>query len=463
MSRPRAKRLKISGVLQACSPMHVGGMDEDPLTDMPLARDGQGRLNVPGTSLTGALRSWVTERFDDLVTSGLFGYQPPRETESEEDQGWASFLTVEDAPVELPQELDVEVWDGIGIDRQWGSTAAQLKYDRAVLPKGSKIDLRMSLDVPHDDTGQSQTVVGHLVSALQAGEVQLGASKSRGMGRVRLVDCPTIVEEDWASRTGMLRILKGERDGDVSIETLKNKDVNTKPNVPGSLEIQIKWKPDGPLMVKSGQDGIAVDMVPMVSGCGDNEIAMVLPGSSLKGCLRNHAEMIIRTVLRDCEPPWLSLKNRNRHLEQLQLPLIATIFGDAKRDAKASSNRWSLPGTIGRGLLEVDTCFAKAPAFHRQQWEAVTTAENRTDVEAGSLSPLYESFSAANVFEGAETPAYFQQAFHVAVDRWTGGAAEHFLYTAIEPFGIEWDHICLTLRLGRRVPDDEQLPAISKC
>lgn len=49
-------------------------------------------------------------------------------------------------------------------------------------------------------------------------------------------------------------------------------------------------------MVKAEGEGIAVDILPLISGF-DGGITFVLPGSSIKGALRTQAERIIRTVL----------------------------------------------------------------------------------------------------------------------------------------------------------------------
>lgn len=53
-----------------------------------------------------------------------------------------------------------------------------------------------------------------------------------------------------------------------------------------------------------------------------------------------------------------------------------------------------------------------------------------------------------------------QQAYHVAIDRWTGGAAETMLYSGLEPFGIQWEKLRLTLDLNR-IPEEEMLVAIA--
>jgi hypothetical protein len=43
----------------------------------------------------------------------------------------------------------------------------------------------------------------------------------------------------------------------------------------------------------------------------------------------------------------------------------------------------------------------------------------------------------------------FHELAHVAIDRWTGGAAVGRLYSVLEPAGVAWDDIEITLDLGR--------------
>ncbi|NBD33784.1 MAG: hypothetical protein GVY17_12670, partial [Cyanobacteria bacterium] len=53
-----------------------------------------------------------------------------------------------------------------------------------------------------------------------------------------------------------------------------------------------------------------------------------------------------------------------------------------------------------------------------------------------------------------------QPAMHVAVDRWTGGAADGMLYSVLEPIGIEWDNIAIHLDLERlKKYDSEKVQA----
>ena len=77
-------------------------------------------------------------------------------------------------------------------------------------------------------------------------------------------------------------------------------------------------------MVKAGFDGVAVDMLPLVSGL-DGGLALILPGSSVKGAMRARAESIVRTVLGSD----LSGKRdpKEKFLHDLDVKLVNDLFG----------------------------------------------------------------------------------------------------------------------------------------
>jgi hypothetical protein len=81
----------------------------------------------------------------------------------------------------------------------------------------------------------------------------------------------------------------------------------------------------------------------------------------------------------------------------------------------------------------VDTCYAEAEPITEGQWSEMiageeTAARPKTITLAGN--------------------AKLDPAFHVAVDRWTGGAAENLLFTGYEPFGLHWQPLVMTLDLA---------------
>jgi CRISPR/Cas system CSM-associated protein Csm3 (group 7 of RAMP superfamily) len=445
-------------------------------TDMPLASDGQGRLYVPGTSLAGPMRAWLCRCFPQLADS-LCGFQ-----EEGGDRGAASMLFVEDARVSLPGGLEPEIWDGVGIDREWGVAADGVKYDRAILPIGTTLDLELTVEIPPQDLGDPtcktnpqavRAVIGHLLEALAQGKIGFGAARTRGLGNVKLrEEGLKIVEENWSSKEGILALLANDptRLTGLTYRQLKQSSPTATLRPLRQVGIVIGWEPDGPVMVKAGQDGVSVDMLPMLSGIGSGQLSMLLPGSSLKGVLRSQAERIIRTVLeRDPVPKWNGLNTRRRHMDQVAEPLIREVFGSAKhRSAGERSDQGKPQGEEdhkgNRGALGLATCYATNLKITPSQWRTIAEAASDDGQPRPGRSPLYQAMHQAHLME-TDPPSkqpYLQQAHHVAVDRWTGGAAEGFLYSTLEPFNITWDPIVMTLDLDSPwLPEELHKPAVA--
>ncbi|MEH2384080.1 MAG: RAMP superfamily CRISPR-associated protein [Nostoc sp.] len=414
MARKISSRIKVSGILIAQSPIHVGGVGGNPQIDLPLAINGQGQYYIPGTSLAGAFRSWIGE---SQQGNKVWGSQ-----EQEDSDGHASFILVEDAPI---QGVNAEIRDGVGINREWGTAAEQVKYDRAILPKGSKIPLNITLEVPleSEKATEYKNSLALLVESLKNGEIRLGAAKTRGLGKVKLLNF-SIHESKLSQRDGILKALQGN-DDIVTNSFLQSKIT---PSQKPKLTFEINWQPQSPLMVKAEGNGIAVDILPLVSAV-ENSLTFVLPGSSIKGALRFQAERIIRTV---CA---LSIKESSNFMEQIEAPLVEYLFG-----TRAKANHETRKGISS---LFIDDCYANKP-ITPSDWGNIEAATNEKN--------LREALDNANLQN-------VQQAFHVAVDRWTGGAADGMLYSNLDLMKINWQPIYLTLDINRL--HENRLSAIS--
>jgi len=443
MAQDLACRLLINGVLVTKSPLHVGGMGDDVSTDMPLARNGLGQVCLPGTSLAGAFRSWLEQAFGPDLVEKFAGFQTDQD-------GRASSWIVEDAVLSPDYQALVEVRQGVGINRLLGSAHPGALYDRAVVPRGARLPLEMSVEVPDENhLAIARAILGHLLDALKKGRVPLGAARSRGLGRIRLVGRPLILEQDFRTSRGMLQALceiareRGEDDlpdlggpTQLNIEELKQAELIPKPHP--RLEIEIAWKPSGALMVKADQEGLVADAMPSVSHISRNTLAPLLPGSSIKGVLRACAERILRTLL-PMKPIELPGSQAGRFQNDLEVPLVTALFGAAgksRRSNRVGNGRNGRPEP-GLAALWVDDCHAE-PLFE-DQWDAITSAES-----PGMLISSLESACLRN----------WNPAYHVAVDRWTGGAADRALFCTLEPWQARWEPIRLTLDLERlRTPE----------
>ncbi|HEY0428568.1 MAG TPA: RAMP superfamily CRISPR-associated protein [Pyrinomonadaceae bacterium] len=458
MARKINSRLRIYGTLQAETPLHVGGYGVDVDTDLPLARNGKGELYVPGTSLTGVLRAWCEKNFGENLIKEIFGFQETDKNKvgTSQDKSHASFVLIEDAVVTLPPNLQIEIRDGVGIDRFCGTAADKSKFDRAILPKGSQLNFEMTVEIKDSESSpQIKAIFGHLLDALQKCEIRFGASKTRGLGKIKLTTCE-IKSHSLNSFDDILSFLSGG-ENTCSIQDLKDALPALKPNPSKpTLEISIKWQPALPLMNKAGYEGIGVDMLPVTSGVADGKLSLVLAGSSIKGAFRSHAERIVRTL----KPDIVTADNFN---EQIIVPIVSELFGGKKE----KDNLTQPKSKLGLGALSIDDCYS-VESFDPEIWreveqgklyddksyfERVTSIVNEREVEEVTLHQALRKLDTGKPdvsdVEIREKTEKFAVSYHTAIDRFTGGVAEGALYSVLAPHNIEWQTIKMSLDFGR--------------
>lgn len=451
MARLIHSRLKIKGDLVAQTPLHVGGYGESFETDMALSRNGKDEFYIPGTSLAGSLRSWFRNAFGKDEMEKLFG---------KEEAEFASFVFIED--MTLDEQVQSELRDGVGIDRYYGTAAEGIKFDRAILPKGTKLKFEMTVEIQTEaQAKKTKAMFGHLLDALTKGNVRLGASKTRGLGKVKL-ELQSIEEYPLNGFDAVLSLIEGKPADTYTVEKLKNEDANARPTCSQLLTITIRWQPKSPLMVKAGYEGIGVDMLPLTSGNGEGKVSLCLPGSSIKGAFRAQAERILRTLF-DIEAPRNESDNQN-FSKQLQVfdkngkstkatELIGILFGAKKEPGKSDK--------LGLGALSIDDCYARLQ-IDSDLWSSVETGEVEKEKsyytqslwQAMRAIDLNKKVSGLTDDEKKTDTTAFKISHHVAIDRWTGGASDGALYGVLQPSpSIGWEDITMTLDFSR-LPDE---------
>jgi CRISPR/Cas system CSM-associated protein Csm3 (group 7 of RAMP superfamily) len=370
-------------VLVAATALHVGAPSDDGVTDLPLATDGQGRLLVPGTSWAGVLRAAASRHLPGEAVDSIFGFQDP----NDEDGGHASRLFVSDTAVTAGQ---VELRNGVGIDRWRAAAADRLRYDRLVLPAGTGLELRLRYQGPATDG------VERLVGIVRAVGLRIGAGTGRGLGRL---DCPsaTAVRTNLTSRAAVLALLGG---------TATAAEVTPSGAAATGLRFEVAWSPRRPVVVGGPAAGEKADLVPVLTASGAG-LAPLLPGSSVKGVLRGAAERVIRTVRNLPRPDSDAVAALNDLARAV--PVHNEVFGSRDRC----------------GALSVADTVASVEPLSTDEWLRYVAGTARS----GWLS-------------GGERT-------HVGIDRWTGGAAEHRLFTVQETTGVTWPPLVLELDLHR--------------
>jgi len=458
MARKLTGRICVTGTLHAIDALHVGSGEQDHRSDMALAVDGDGNLSVAGTGIAGALRAWCTRRFDESLVKAVFGYQ-------EGDAGHAAYLSVENAAITGADGQDLtadncEIRDHVGIDDQYGTAAISIKFDRAVLPPGTKLALNLTLELAGKDEklcdhAEAQAMLGYLLEALGGPDgIRIGGGKTRGLGRVQLLAEGFTIEHESFGIKGLAARLKNSGGTIRTIDELKKaSSQSTKANIP-RLQITIAWTPVLPTMSKSSTDGLLIDALPLLGSTGGGA-APLLAGSGIKGVLRQRAELIIRTLLQSKSPAWMTSSGRQRFADQLDedLPLIQGLFGSKSRK-KSSKDSASV------GALHVADCFATL-ANTLDNWNSLYLA-SATD-GANEQQRMASVAAGKNTVGRGDIPTprqpqpKWQVAYHNAIDRWTGGPKNNFLFQVLEPHGEGWNPFAMELdldRIGKTYGDD---------
>ncbi len=412
----------------AQTPLHVGGLGADVDTDLPLARDSADRYYVPGTSVAGTLRAWCAEVFDAPSVKKVWGFQ-------DGEQGDASWVFVEDAIV--PAKVVAEVRDGVGIDRVWGCAAEHIKYDRAVLPRGTPLPFQMTVDV-WGQGDQARDMVGALLGALERGEVLAFGAPHK---RAAWVGCNCNLRP--RSRNSALGTMPPGSRASWRCSAAACRMIELPPVMRRRprLSVMIEWHPVGPLMVKSGMDGVGVDTLPLMSGLDDpraraarqfHQGLLPQPGRT------HHSDLAARHRRRS------GIGGQAALLKHTETPLVEELFGSPGQDKETVNQK---PSHLGRGALGVDDCFATC-TVPRDLWQQILLA-------APDALPNQDASELRRKLEDARAGfANWTAAFHVAVDRWTGGAADGFLYSVPEPHGVAWEPLrSNSIRPASRIAD----------
>lgn len=401
-------RHELRGMLRTDSALRVGGWGASAHADLTVARDGLDRLLVPGTSLAGALRAWLAglteengaRRFASLDT--LFGRM-----DDETRPGQVSRVRVDDAVAVGP--VTTRTRDGVGIDRRSGAAAAGFLYQHEVVPPGTRFALRILAEERLGDPERVAEALDLIAAGLRGGQIGLGAARTRGLGAVRLVDSQRF-RIDLRERSQVVAWLSGHPPAHTTAATGPAGFTST----PGQLTIDIDWAPRTPVMVTASTVSEPSESPgaepPQVVALREDTLdaaprRLLLPGSSIKGVLRGHAERVVRTM-RGLPVPqgWAEQVN------DPELAPVAALFGAARTSDDGSP-------TGVRGALSAADC------------------HGTTDTEAVIT--------------------------HVAVDRWTGGAATNLLFSVREPRAAHWEPIRLRVEVGRLTePTDDSACAL---
>lgn len=420
MARDVVAITQLTATATVNSPLHIGTWMAAPGTAIALARDGCGRLVVPGSSLAGALRAAMGQPWrPPLGARAPASAQKATPAEkiwgaADLDGVGASRVVVYDAMVEAAQG-GVTRRDGVAIDRAWGSAADELLYAREVVSAGAKVRLEIEVHTTAGEEEADRAFLHQLVATLVSG-FPLGARTSRGLGVITASpETVTLTQTRYDSPDTYWETARSPRQLTVAPAGVQDCPI---------LDIKVHWIPLGPVSVGCGLAPQGVAHLPLaeVHPTEPDLLRLVLPGTALAGALRSRAELICRTVLNRDTP--------DEFADQLgDAALVATLFGhSAGRDGATASP------------LVVHDC-SSTTTIPASDWERVVNPLDSPD----GKSPLPSIIRASKSNDDGSFPE-LRRTEHVGIDRWTGGASEGRLFCEYEPHGFRYQPIHLQLR-----------------
>lgn len=435
----RSVRHVLTATLILESPLHVGGVQAladaaEPTTDaegrtlypLTLARTGHAEPYLPGSALAGVLRHWHGRHHTTADTDAVFGSS---DRGSLLDVDHAVFTVVPDGTMHRPS---------VGINRRTGAAAHGALFMREILPAGSTALIRVTARTnPDDSDAPALRALWQIRQALERGSIRFGAASTRGLGKLFAVDAQ-IRTYDLAHFSGLRAWLTdpaGRPDDQPPAKLSTPQDAR--------LILSIDWSPLRAVLVAfqaqpttqtPGEDTKVETTVPLVEpaprSAGSNaDYVPVLPGAGIKGALRTRAGRIARTVLaRDAE----TSGTLSDYLDN-EPNLVTLLFGSTRQ----------------RGALTVPDVYARSGISR-------TDARQLRKVPMGKRGSDEWNRTRGNVTE-AVLDAFGQPATHVAIDRWTGSAADGRLFRVLPPQRVTgWEPVRLELdweRLGRAGDD----------
>jgi CRISPR/Cas system CSM-associated protein Csm3 (group 7 of RAMP superfamily) len=329
--------------------------------------------------------------------------------------------------------------DGVGIDRPSGAAAraAAAKFAVETLPAGAAFELRMELREP--DAGQRVEDEQLLAAALaewQAGRAHLGGDVARGLGAftlegIRHAEYPLDEAEGLMAFLGSSTPWEGARpDAGWLQRRLDEATARIVPpeELPQEVPFSRGWaewtftlQAEGPFLTNDATSaGISgFDHAPLLATVGD-WARPVLAGSSLRGVLRAHAERIARTLATRRAMGAADPKADFLHRCPTCDPLAHTSPNPLKQE---DSKPTEVP-------LESCDSLLRRRVGH----------DENTEVEEKQLCLACRLFGSTRngsrlivedaPYAGDDLPAYKMLDF-LAIDRFTGGGAEHFKFDAL--------------------------------
>lgn len=316
-------KILVKGELKNISPIIIGTGKSSGWVDIEVIKDEIGKFYIPGTSFKGALRHFLNENYDvpeDLLNT-FFG--------SQDSQAIAIFDDLIAA-----EQTKIEIRDGVAIDYKTNVAIDGAKYDYEIVPEGYLFNLSLELsiyeDVNEEDILKMLATIQHVLKN-ENNRFCIGAMTTKGFG---ILQCSKfeIFKFDASTNSWLNYLLSNNLPKPINLNQLQVFD--NKKNKYFSISASFKIK-NSLIIGSSPSANEDADKVPLKS---NNK--PVLPGTSVKGAIRNRAVKIINTLGGNGEEfikksfGWADSKGKSKEKYKSRLKIQETYIDDVTQKLK---------------------------------------------------------------------------------------------------------------------------------
>lgn len=283
-------KIIIQGKIHLMSPLIIGSGKDD-YADIEVLKDVKGIPYIPATSVIGVLKHYFYENFpNDLTeeTHQFWGFSEKVKLNGKPTQNSAqSAFVCHDLDT---SNAPIMVRDGVKIDPQNQVAKKGAKYDYEIVDRGAVFNIHWEVTLRKQyDTETFKRILATIIELLKSGTISFGAKTNSGFGKCKLKDIQ-VSEFDFSKKEDVLKWLKQDFTNSKSY-------LNSNPFLKeeNSFCIEAKFAVKNSIIVRSYSEKINMPDAMSISSNG----AFVLPGTSIKGAIRNRATRILKTLYDD--------------------------------------------------------------------------------------------------------------------------------------------------------------------
>jgi CRISPR/Cas system CSM-associated protein Csm3 (group 7 of RAMP superfamily) len=284
------------------SPLHIGcGVGK--YSDADVIVDSSGRVFLPGSSIAGVLRSMFQKLPDgQKIVDKWFGY-----SRDGKDETRASKLRFFNA---YSEKAKIVIRDAIRIDHKSGLVEDGAKHDRQIVEPGCSFPLRIELEFVkkgQEDVDKAYQLLFSIADALNSNKLFFGAKTLSGYGRFSAGNTE-LYEFDFSRKEDFLNWLQHKEGRKIKPDVNKSFFKNFR----SLAELNISCQIENSLLVRSYSAAPGEPDSVHIKSAGKS----VLPGSSLKGAIRQHCNYVLHSIF-----------NNNREKEEAIKKFLNDMFG----------------------------------------------------------------------------------------------------------------------------------------